>query len=191
MTYLDEHLNQIYITEDISQVIASMKGKVKNLSGAFSMGNLKKAKDIMDTIPDISSDELMTAIKRKGSKYYTQASKISRGDKTPLQKAFIGIYASLLAMQDSLPESSKPTLDEALEKLRDWADRNAGNFMAQGFYLTIVMWFIAFFVYSVPIIGSLAATGVVVGMGLFWFGVFLLIIKIFLNTYFSLRGKKV
>ena len=52
-----------------------------------------------------------------------------------------------------------------------------------------MMWFIAFFVYGVPIIWPLVNMGMVAGAILFWFGVLLFVVKILLNTYFSLRGK--
>ena len=52
------------------------------------------------------------------------------------------------------------------------------------------MFFIAHIVSASPILFSLAQTGTLIGAGLMFWGIYLLLIKVILNTYFALKGKK-
>jgi len=187
--YLDEHLNQIYLTEDIMKVGSLVKGKAKSISKAFGNANLQQARKILNTLPDASPEELCLAAKKKSRKYYTEAMRLVRGEKTIQQKIFCVLYTSMKGMQDALPADSRSSLNEALDKLREFAAKNAGNLMREGFILSLAMWFIAFLVYGVPIITHLIIIGATIAVFMFWFGVFLFIAKIILNSYFAVRGK--
>ena len=187
--YLDEQLDQIYLTEDIMKYASAIKGKANNIAQAFGNGNLLKAKSLLNSMPDMSIEELSIAAKKKGKKYYTEAMRIVKGEKTLQQKGFCIIYSSIKGIQAALPADSRASLDESLEKLREFAAKNSAKFTSEGITLFIMMWFIAFFVYGIPIIWPLVHMGMVAGAILFWFGVLLFVVKILLNTYFSLRGK--
>jgi len=187
--YLDEQLNQIYLTEDIMKYASAIKGKAKNIVQAFENGNLLKVKSILNSMPDMNIEELSIAAKKKGKTYYNEGMRIVKGEKTIQQKAFCIVYSSVKATQAALPDASKESLEEPLEKLREFAAQNAGKFASEGLGLFVIMWFISFFVYGVPIIWPLVHMGMLAGVILFWFGILLFVIKILLNTYFSLRGK--
>jgi hypothetical protein len=49
---------------------------------------------------------------------------------------------------------------------------------------------ISFFFNSIPVVGKLVLAGYMVGAILFWFGILLMVVRLVLNTYFSLKGIK-
>ena len=187
--YLDEHLHEMCLTEDIMKSAALAKTKAKSISQAFGNANLKQAQKILKSMGSASPEELVAISKRKGKKYYVEAARLARGEKTLPQKLFCVVYCSMKGMQSGLPANSRTALDEALEKLREFARKNAGKLSNEGLTLWILMWFIAFFVYSIPIIGQMVAIGAALGAVMFWFGIFLYVVNIILDSYFAIRGK--
>ena len=190
MTFLDEQLNQIYLTEDITKIGAQFKSKLPALNKALSNGNLIQARELLNRLPEISPEELVLIAQKKNRAEYIKAAKLIKGDKTLHQKLFCVTYASITGIQKSLPADKKASLDEILEQLRDFANKYGDRFAREGLSLFFTMFFIAFFVSASPILFNLAISGIIVSIAFMWISIFLVIVRIYLNSYFSLKGKK-
>jgi hypothetical protein len=192
-SFLDKHLDDIYITENLEKSFSLIKSKSAAIIKGMSEGNLFKVRKLLNTLPDTSLEQLMQIANRgkNFNKYNLEAKRKVRGDQTEMQKVFILTYASLKGIQQT---SKDMTLVQAIDKiliaLSEFADKYGSKFMTEGFTLALMMVLISFFFGQLPIIGELLRLGAVVGATLFWFGLLLLVIRLILNTYFSLKGIK-
>ena len=190
-TYLDGQIDQIYLTEDIMKSLRQIKGKLPSLQKAMSNANLMQARTMLNKLPEASLEELSLAAKNKNKKDYAVALRMVKGDKGAGQKVFCILYTSLKGMRAAVKDPSiQASIDEVLEDVLDWAKSNWSRMAQEGFSLFIVMFFIAHIVSASPILFSLAQTGTLIGAGLMFWGIYLLLIKVILNTYFALKGKK-
>ncbi len=189
---LDQHLDRIYLSENLEKSFPMIKSKSKTIVAALHSGNLFKARSLLNSMPDVSLDELAIASAKKGSRFYNEAKRKVKGDSTELQKIYILIYSSLKGLQASTKNKSVfEKIEEALSALNDFAKKYSGHFIGKGFTVYMLMGLITFFFGQVPsIVAFFIAAGTWYGVILFWLGVLFLVFRIILNTYFSLKGIK-
>jgi len=192
MTFLDEQLDEIYITENFEKSFPMIKARSKAIVNAIQSGNLFKARSLLNNLPDVSLEELSIASIKKNARGYNEAKRNIKGDTTELQKIYILVYTSLKSLQASTKDAATAQkIEDALSELNDFTKKYWGAFMAKGFTLAILMGFIGWFFGSMPgIIMFFISFGGLMGAVLFWFGVLFLVLRLILNTYFSLKGIK-
>jgi len=192
-SFLDEQLDRVYVTEKLEKSFSQMRSKAPEIIKSMDTGNLFQVRKMLNTFPDASLDELMQ-IAHKGKnfhRFHLEAKKKVRGDQTEMQKIFILINGAFKGIQQS---SKDITLTQAIDKviisLNEFAKKYSRAFISEGFTLTLLMMLISFFFNNIPIIGKLIIAAGTLGFFLFWFGLLLMVIRLILNTYFSLKGIK-
>ena len=192
-SFLDEQLDRVYLSENLEKSFSQIRSKGPAIVKSMDMGNLFQVRRILNTFPDASLDEIMQ-IAHKGKnfhRFHLEAKKKVRGDQTEMQKIFILTQASLKGIQQF---SKDITLTQAIDKviisLNEFAKKYGNAFMSEGFTLTLLMMLISFFFNNIPVIGKLIIAAGTLGVFLFWFGLLLMVIRLVLNTYFSLKGIK-
>ena len=156
-------------------------------------GNLFKARTMLNSLPDASLDEVLTAAHRDRnfSRFYIEAKRIAKGDTTEMQKVFILTYASLKSIQMQVKdESVVKQIDDLLTNLNEFASKYGPRFTSEGFTLALLMGLLSFFFGAVPVLGGFIAVAGASGIMLFLFGIFLYVVRIVLNTYFNIKGMK-
>jgi len=108
MNKLDEHLSYIYLSEDFSSFITSIKNKTKNLFSAFRSKNFSKIKDTLKDVPKVSSANEIVALgknKIKGfDKNYNEAKRYTKGDNSEAKKVLSTTYATLKSISENTDE---------------------------------------------------------------------------------------
>ena len=192
-SFLDEHLDNIYITESLEKALPLIKSKSALIIKSMGDGNLFQARKLLNTLPDASLDQIMQSA-HKGKnfhKYHMEAKRKIKGDQTEMQKVFILTYGTLKGLQQSTRDITLiQAIDKIITSLYEFADKYSRAFISDGFTLTLMMMLISFFFNSVPAVGKLLLAGGMVGVFLFWFGLLLMVTRLILNTYFSLKGIK-
>jgi len=193
MTFLDEQLDKVYVSENFEKSFSKIKSKSGAIIKSMTEGNLFQLRKILNTFPDVSLDELMQ-VAHKGKnfhRYHLEAKRKIKGDQTEMQKVFILTYGALKGIQNSTKDKTLITkIDDVLIHLNDIITKYGPRFTSEGFTLTLLMMLISFFFGNIPIVGALAVRAGMVGVLMLWFGLLLMVIRIILNTYFSLKGIK-
>ena len=191
MTFLDEQLDNFYLIENFEKSFPMIRARSKAISDAIKSGNLFKARTLLNKLPDVSIEELTIVTQKKGARFYNEAKRKVKGDSSELQKLYIFTYTALKSIQTiSKDKNLFQEIEKALSDLNDFSKKYWVQFIAKGFTLAILMGLIGIFFLHVPIIGHIIAAGGTAGTLLFWFGVLLMVVRIVLNTYFSLKGIK-
>jgi len=194
MTFLDEQLDRVYLSENFEKNLSKVKSKSASIGVAMENGNLFKVRSLLNSFTDVSLDELMQVAHtdRRFHRFHLEAKKHVRGDKTQSQKFFVLVYGAAKVLQLELKDKSTlAKVDELLMKLAEFAKRNSSKFAAEGMVLMFLMRFIMLlFAQMPPIISYLVRYSWQVGRIIFWVGVTLFIVRILLNVYFSLKGIK-
>ena len=191
MTFLDEQLDKFYLVESFEKSFPMIRARSKAIANAIESGNLFKARSLLNKLPDVSMEELTFVSQKKGARFYNEAKRKVKGDSSELQKLYILTYTALKSIQATSKDKSLfQEIEKTLSDLNDFSKKYWGQFITKGFTLTILMALIGIFFLRVPIIGHLIAAGGAGGALLFWFGVLLMVIRIILNTYFSIKGMK-
>ena len=192
-SFLDKHIDNIYVTESLEKALPIIKSKGPAIIKSISNGNLFQARKLLNTLPDASLDEVIQSA-HKGKnfhKYHMEAKRKVKGDQTEMQKVFIITYGSLKGLQQSTKDITlRQAIDKMLTSLYDFATKYSRAFVSEGFTLAILMMFISFFFDNVPAVGRLAVAAGTGGVFVMWFGLLLMMVRIILNTYFSLKGIK-
>jgi len=192
-SFLDKHIDNIYITESLEKALPIIKSKGPAIIKSISDGNLFQARKLLNTLPDASLDEvLQSAHKGKNfHRYHMEAKRKVKGDQTEMQKVFIITYGSLKGLQQSTKDVTlNQAIDKVITSLYEFADKYSRAFVSEGFTLSILMMFISYFFNNVPTVGRLAVAAGTGGVVVMWFGLLLMMVRIILNTYFSLKGIK-
>jgi len=193
MTFLDDQLERVYLTENLEKSISQFKSKGPAIVKGMDMGNLFQVRRLLNTFPDSSLEELMQAAykARNFNRYHLEAKRIVKGDQTEMQKVFILTYASLKGIQAGTKDKTAlQKIDEAIATIHELAKKYSSRMMSEGFTLALLMMLIGYFFNHIPIIGKLIVLGGQAGIVLFFFGLLLMVVRIILNTYFSLKGIK-
>jgi hypothetical protein len=193
MTFLDEQLDNIYITENLEKALPQIKSKSALIIKSIGEGNLFQARKLLNTLPDASLEQMMQSA-HKGKnfhKYHMEAKRKVKGDRTEMQKIFILTYGTLKGLRQSTKDITLiQAIDEIIISLYEFADKYSHLLISEGFTLSLMMRLISFFFNSIPVVGKLVVAGYMVGAILFWFGILLMVVRLVLNTYFSLKGIK-
>jgi hypothetical protein len=186
--YLDEQLDQIYLTEDVTKAISAVKSKGPDIVKAFSNGNFSQAKKLLNMVPSAGVEKVADVAKKR-NKHYTHAVRLAKGDKTPAQKAFCILYSSFQDMRDNIPPESAKKLDEPIEKLEKFIKKYSAQISAVAWTAAVLMWFLAFLVYSIPVIGPIVFAVSNAARVFFYFTMVLIIAKIILDERDRQKGK--
>jgi hypothetical protein len=192
-SFLDEQLDKVYILENLEKSFSKIKSKAPAIVKSMDSGNLFQVRKILNTFPDASLDELMQMAHRGKNfhKFHLQAKKKVRGDQTEMQKIFILINGSLKGIQQTTKDVTLiQAIDKIIISLNEFAKKYGTAFASEGFTLAILMMLLSFFFSNMPVIGKLILTAGTLSVFLLWFGCLLMVIRLVLNTYFSLKGIK-
>ena len=191
MTILDEHLERVYLFENVEKGLSQLKTRGPMIIKAMETGNLFQARKLLNGLPDASLDELMQ-VAHKGRGFHQShlaAKRMVKGDETEMQKVFVLLRGSLEGLKANVKDKSAiEKIDEVLKQVDAFAKKYAGRFVVHGFTLSILMVLIGIFFQFVPILGHLIAFSARAGALLFFFGILLYVVRIVLNTYFSIKG---
>lgn len=174
--YLNDQLDQIYLVEDVNKAMSAVKSKGPNIVKAFSNGNFIQAKKLLNQVPSAGVDKVAGVAKKK-NKHYAHAVRLAKGDMTPAQKVFCILYSSFQDMRDKLPPESAKQLNEPIEKLEKFIKKYSTKIVSASWVSSVLMWFLAFLVYSIPIVGSIGNSTKVI----FYFTLILVAAKIILE----------
>ncbi len=191
MTFLDQQLEGFYLTENFEKGLRQVKSKTPAIMKSLEAGNLFKTRSILNTLPDVSLDELMQASSkaRNFNKYYSEAKRFVKGDKSEAQKIFILTYTAFSSIKAALKDKQAISkVDEILIELRAVAESLGTRMIMTGFTLTLLMRYVGFFFVHVPGLGVAVGITMLTGTLIFWVGILYIVVKIVLNTYFSLKG---
>ncbi len=116
---LNEHLNVIHVIEQLD--LSKIKSKVKNIGDAAASGNILAFNRVMDTIPDISIDELKSvARKRLASEYKASEKYIDMKIKKAPDKIKDAMTLTRTSLMRIKSESKDPDIQEkAGEKVEE------------------------------------------------------------------------
>ena len=194
MTFLDEQLEKVYLFENAEKAIPIIKAKSPAIGKAMKSGNLVQVRRLLNTLPDASLEEVFQSAHAKIKnfhRYHLEAKRLSKGDSSEAQKVFVLTYGCVKALKESAKDKSViQSIDNALLKLRAFATRYSNVMMNEGFTLGLLMLLIAWFFQWVPILLTVAVGLAYAGGMVFMVGVLLMMVRMVLNTYFSLKGIK-
>jgi len=189
--FLDEQLDKVYLTENFEKILPRLKSIVPALNDSLKNGNLFKARTLLNKFDDVPLEELVTAAEKKGKRFYTDSKRKMKGDKSEAQKVLVLMNTSLLAMKSVAKDSTLlQQIDSALSKLNEISKKYSGYLIGQGFTLVFLMSLLSWFFGFIPIITQSFIMSYNIGILLIWFGILFLVLRIVLNTYFSLKGIK-
>ncbi|MHA1623158.1 MAG: hypothetical protein ACTSVO_13580 [Candidatus Heimdallarchaeaceae archaeon] len=190
MTFLDDHLKRVYLTENFEKSFPQVKARSGAIVESLKAGNLFKARQLLNRLPDVTLDELMiSAGKAKNFRQnYLEAKRIAKGDKSEPQKMIILYYCALKSIKDAT-KIDVTTIDEALQQVKKFASKYAAVLTAKGFTMAFIARFLFMAASHTPMMYSIFIM-YKLGVILFWFGVLLYVVRIILNTYFSIKGIK-
>ncbi len=160
---LNEHLNMIYIIEDLN--LSKLKSQAKKIGDAAASGNILKVNQIFDTIPDISIDQLKLVARKKFNREYKESEKNININlkKAPdkIKDMMILIRASLLNIKD---KSKDPDLQlkisKTLEEMKKLYNKVEVGMTVDGITLLAVAAIIKFLFGAILIVPLLQITGV-------------------------------
>lgn len=191
MSFLEQHLDRIYMEENFEKSFPMVKARSKAIFDSMKEGNLIKARALLNKLPDVGMEEVAYSAQKRNPKRYAEAKRYIRGETTELQKFYILSYTALRSIQSLTKDKvTFQSIEDAISDLNDFSKKYWGQFISKGFSLTVLLAFIGWIFGRVPIVGHLIGLGGLGAILLFWIGVLLMVVRAILNTYFSLRGMK-
>lgn len=191
--FLDEQLERVYMTENFDRSLPMVKSRGKAILTTLKSGNLIKANDLLQKLPDVALNELMIASHkgRNFHKYHLEAKRIIKGDKTEMQKIFVMLYGSMKGMQASIKDPTmRKSFEKILEKVSVFGKKYGPIMAASGVTVVLLTKFVAMTAGFTPLLWQILVTTNAVANLVFWLGVFFYTMKYLINIYFSLKGIK-
>jgi len=181
MTYLQEHLNYIYLREDL---IDNTKDIVNNKE-LSKIPSEKQASDVLNNVPILSMIELkkQASTNPKFKKYYNEALKKlgSEGD------SFLGdglavLYASTRSSIDGAKDPSlRNKLTTKLDKLFSSVWNNPGKLATKGFKIWVASFLMLFMFWWIPSAREILKGARKVAMIMMMIGIVFATIKFFMK----------
>lgn len=162
---LKEHLDNIYITEDVKQATSKLKNKSDDISDASKSGNILRLHKIFESLPEMSISQLRQGISKqakselvKSEKYIN--SKLKKAPDTIKLMMAVG-RASLNSIKNKSDDPElRSKIDDTLEKLDNVISKMANSSLTGGVSLIVFASLLSVFVSaSVYLAGIIAAGG--------------------------------
>ena len=120
-SFLKEHMNHIYLAENIIPHFSRMKSNVNKIGDALASFNIIRIHNVFNFVNDVSIDDIDKFAQKKYSKYYRKI-KIKKGN-DKVRKLLVSYYSALLTIKDSVtdPDVRQQALD-AIEHVDDAGD---------------------------------------------------------------------
>jgi len=162
---LKEHLDGIYISEDVKQATSKLKSKTDDISDAAKNGNVLRLNKIFEKLPEMSISQLRQAARKQTKNELSKSEKLvnAKMKKAPDSiKLMIAIgHASLNSMKNKTddPELSSK-IDDSIQKLDGVITKIAGTSLTGGMSLILFASLLSVYVSaSVYLAGIIAAGG--------------------------------
>jgi len=185
--YLNEQLDLMYIAEDLAAV--AKKVDVNKLQKAAKSKNKVQLMQALRDVPLMDIDKIKDVGVKKDrvfKKYYMEATKQMKGDKTKLQKVFATSYASLRSLASHFPSTAEYLTKQAA-KLWDYMYKNAGGLAMSGFSLSLILGLLSIVLIPFMFVLGPAYTateyGAMVSAGMIVVGITLSILKLVVNSF--------
>jgi len=200
MNQLDENLSYIYLSEDLSSFLSSIRNKFGAIVSAFKSKNHKVIASALKEVPAVRTPDDIVKLGRMKLKnfdrYYKEGNSYTHGNNTDSKKILSSVYATLRVAEENSPnETVKRGFDAKLTKfveyLGDIPEAAIGGgvtFVVGSEILKILMedykgshaWFEIILTY-----------GAVAGFISTAIGIILVIVKFILLTYLKIKGIEV
>lgn len=160
---LNEHLNVIYIIEDLN--LSKLKSQAKKIGDAAASGNILKVNQIFDTIPSISIDQLKLVARKKFNREYKESEKDININlkKAPdkIKDMMILIRSSLLNIKAKAKDPElQLKISKTLEEMKKLYNKVEVGMTVDGITLLAVAAIIKFLFGAILIVPLLQITGV-------------------------------
>lgn len=185
---LEEHLNNIYLTEDVNNLVNKLKSQGKNIADSAKNGNILKFNRAFDSIPVIPDEELISFTSKKMSVHYKNSKKYVN---VKMKKAPEGIKELIIIARASLDklrsEVDDPDIREkinsTLEKLDERIEKVTPMLVKEGISLIFIASLLSMLLgdtlFIVPLLERGGTVGVVSGVLLYVISRF---VKIFIEA---------
>jgi hypothetical protein len=200
MNQLDENLSYIYLSEDLSSFLSSVRNKFGVIASAFKSKNHKVIASALKEVPAVKTpDDIVKLGKMKlknFDKYYKEGNRYTHGNNTDSKKILSSVYATLRVAEENSPnEKIRSNFDSKITKFVEYLDDVPEAAMGGGVTFVIGSeilkvlledykgqneWFETILTY-----GSIA------GFLSLAIGIILVIIKFILLTYLKIKGIEV
>jgi hypothetical protein len=189
---LNEHLNVIYIIEDLN--LSKLKSQAKKIGDAASSGNILRIKKVFDSLPNIPLNDLKLTAKKKFGSEYKQSEKYVdvKLKKAPdkIKDAMSLTRASLLKLKsDSKDPDIQLKVKEILERLDGILKELPGKLAGSGFTLVTLAWIVSFFIGTTLTIAPFLAIS---GIAFICAAIIVYVTRIFIDIFMRIKktGKK-
>lgn len=179
--FLNEKLNYIYLTEDITKSIEKID--LNKLKVAAKSKNPKKALDALKSIPSSDIETLKTMGERKVKnfkRYYMEAESRLSDAPEETKKSFASLYAVMKSIGENTSEAGKAFARMA-EKVLGYLYKYGGKIAWRSFNTGFVLFLLYLIFGLTTILGPLIYGGFHVAGIMFTVGLFFAILKLIIN----------
>jgi hypothetical protein len=194
---LDEQLSYIYLSEDLSDFISSIRNKFRSIISAFKSQNVKTVASSLKNVPTVDNADQIVMMGRRRlrnfDRYYKEGNKHTHGNHSDTQKILSSVYATMkVAQEHTNNRQARMAFDDKIQSFVEWLDEVPEGTLAGGVSFVIISNILGQFISSkdtfVEIILNVAQTGGFIASAI---GIFLMIIKYILLFYLKLKGIEV
>ena len=138
---LNEHLNMIYIVEDLN--LPKIKARIKQIGAAVASRNILRFKQVFDAIPQSSISELSSVARKKMGPQYRESEKYvdmkMKGSPDKLKDAMVVVRSSLMRIKaESKDPNVQARVTEEVGRMDDLMHDVSAQMRAGGFKLVIL-----------------------------------------------------
>lgn len=197
MNKLDEQLSYIYLSEDLSSFLSSIRDKFRFIASAFKSKNVKTVASSLKAVPSVDNvDQIVMMGRRKlknFDRYYREGNTHTHGGHSDTQKVLSSIYATMrVAQENTHNHQARMTIDNKIKDFVEWLDEVPEATTAGGVTFVIVSNILQQFISSSDTFVEMLLTATTAGGFIASaVGVFLMIIKYILLFYLKIKGIEV
>lgn len=197
MNKLDEQLSYIYLSEDLSGFLSTIRDKFRFIASAFKSKNPKTVVSSLKNVPSVgNADQIVMFGRRKlrnFDKYYKEGNTYTHGNHSETQKILSSMYATMrVAQENAHSHQARMTFDNKIQNFVEWLDEVPEGTLAGGVSFVVVSNILQHFISSSDTFTEMILTAATAGGFIASaVGIFLMIIKYILLFYLKIKGIEV